>query len=398
MVTSLATSDSSSTFTSERAFQRVLVWFDSSNHVHRDLAYHPECPERITTCVQALATKAKDCVLLTDIANEEDGYRRDLLANDEDNDALIVSSTPFTDDQLAYARSMLLQTHSNDAMVTGLEKSCAKARKERLESGRPGGTLGHMGYVDSGDTYVTTESFGVVLRATAAWIQAVDVALTGSPTLALTRPPGHHATRDTANGFCLVNFAATAALHAIQKYPERVQWVAIVDWDVHYGQGVADIVEQYPKQIRYVSIHQVPAFPYMGQSKQFNAQGNVWTLPMPPDTTWTCGYQDLWEQALDFAIGSSKDDDWNPDLVIVCAGYDALSSDDLASCALTASDFGKMTRALRQRLVQRVKQQSSPKPLPALMLGLEGGYQLQDAGASGNLAEAVVETVRALAE
>ena len=115
---------------------------------------------------------------------------------------------------------------------------------------------------------------------------------------------------------------------------------------------------------------------------------------MPPDTTWTCGYQDLWNQALDFCVTPKNDDaseaddvDWIPDLVIVCAGYDALSSDELASCSLTAADFGRMTRTLRQRL----------DGIP-LMLGLEGGYQLGEAGAAGNLPDAVVETVRALAE
>lgn len=122
----------------------------------------------------------------------------------------------------------------------------------------------------------------------------------------------------------------------------------------------------------------------MGESKGVQGGGNVLTLPMPADTTWTCGYQTLFDQALDFCVS----DEWQPDLVIVCAGYDALSSDELANCSLSAQDFGRMTRTLQQRL----------PPQTALMLGLEGGYQLGDVGPSGNLPQAVVETVRALAE
>ena len=169
-------------------------------------------------------------------------------------------------------------------------------------------------------------------------------------------------------------------MHALTK-PE-VHRVSIVDWDVHYGQGVADIVAHHPG-IRYVSTHQRQAFPYMGQSKEV-LQGNILTLPMPADTTWTCGFQALWDEALEFVCN----DAWRPDVVVVCAGFDALGSDELASCSLTAADFGRMTRALKQRI----------GPSTPLVLGLEGGYQLQESGPAGNLPMAVVETVRALAD
>ena len=344
----------------------IPVWFDSSNDLHRDLRYHPEQPERITACVKALSQES--CVKLMDIAPNP----KIMLGES----STIVESSPFDGATLQRARDILLQTHDPE-LVTNLETACHYAKENRISQGTD--PLGHMGYIDSGDTYVTTESWGVILRATAAWMQAVDQALeSGKPTFALTRPPGHHATRSESNGFCLVNFAAAAALHAL-KHPQ-VQRVSILDWDVHYGQGVADIVKGN-SNIRYVSTHQVPSFPYMGQVKEIQ-DGNILTLPMPADTTWTCGYQTLFDQALDFVAG---DDNWQPDLVIVCAGYDALGSDDLASCSLTAADFGSMTRALKSRINQT-----------PLMFGLEGGYQLQDAGAAGNLQAAVVETVRAL--
>jgi acetoin utilization deacetylase AcuC-like enzyme len=273
-----------------------------------------------------------------------------------------------------------------------------------LTAGKDG--LGFIGRIDE-DTYVTTETFDVCLRATATWMRAVDDCWKGdhysssnnnnnsaenkrmiNAAVALTRPPGHHATFALQNGFCLYNFAAAAALHAISIGCRRV---CIVDWDVHYGQGCADIVRKFARRprnedeptIRYVSIHQTPAFPYEGEKTEIIDEV-VLTLPMPPDTTWTCGYQDLWDRALDFCSSAT----WKPDLVIVCAGYDALANDMLASCSLTAHDFGCMTRRLRARVGDQV----------GIVIGLEGGYCLTDGGPSGNLADAVLATVRALVE
>jgi acetoin utilization deacetylase AcuC-like enzyme len=291
-----------------------------------------------------------------------------------------------------------------------------------------------MGYIDA-DTYVTTASFDVCLRAMAIWVRAVDDAVaavtdddaftTTAPatyTLALTRPPGHHATYDSSNGFCLYNFAAAAAFHAVvTSGNQRRARVAILDWDVHYGQGVADIVgrrqqcdrngtmteeeEPWQNHVRYASIHQTPAFPYQGEKRQ--TVGNVRTIPVPPDTTWTCGYKEAYIDALDFLLCGDKDDDdddsscWHPDVVIVCAGYDALASDELAGTSLTQDDYYRMTRLLRERL--RKQEQSTTtgqrrRPVK-LMLGLEGGYQLgDDCGPSGNFPQALVRTLEALLE
>mmetsp|Transcript_8884 Transcript_8884/g.12645 ORF Transcript_8884/g.12645 Transcript_8884/m.12645 type:complete len:121 (-) Transcript_8884:4-366(-) len=112
--------------------------------------------------------------------------------------------------------------------------------------------LGFVGRVDD-DTYITTETYDVCLRATAAWIRAVDHSVASaspSPTccshsMALTRPPGHHATKNMASGFCIFNFCAVAALHAAEKYGLQV---SIFDWDVHYGQGVVDIVKGHDQR------------------------------------------------------------------------------------------------------------------------------------------------------
>jgi len=354
------------------------VLFDSSNYLHRDITYHPEQPARITSCVQALENfrieNGGALLELIDVATGPPTLVEGVQA---------VKHEPFTDAELDHARDMLLQAHTDD-LVVKLEERCRNSREQRIQEGKP--SLGHMGYIDA-DTFVTTESFGVCLRATAAWIRAVNIAeASGFPAMALTRPPGHHAEAKLSNGFCLFNFAAAAALHALQDPSKRV---SILDWDVHYGQGVADIMKSH-ERARYVSIHQTPAFPYMGESPQtFGDHNNIRTIPMPAGTSWACGYKELFEKSLNFVC---KQSEWEPDLVIVCNGYDALDSDELASCSLQAADFGKMTLLLSDHL------DKASNKRPALILGLEGGYQLSKMAGGGGLQDAVVQTARALTE
>ena len=201
--------------------------------------------------------------------------------------------------------------------------------------------------------------------------------------MALTHPPGHHATFKSSNRFCIFNFAAAAAIHALESDPSLK--VSILDWDVHYGQGVADIIQKHDRA-RYVSIHQSPAFPYMGS--KFGVQGecrNVMTIPIIPDTTWGCGYREKFENEV---LPFLRSDTWEPDLTLICAGYDALDSDELASVSLNASDYGEMTTKLLAHL-------GSGKG-SSVALGLEGGYQLREIPNGGNLADAVTETIRSL--
>jgi acetoin utilization deacetylase AcuC-like enzyme len=357
----------------DSATRPFLILYDSTNDQHRDIRFHYEIPERISACVRAIQQFQHDRpdvrVDLVDVAPETE--------RQTPSSEIEKRYDPFSDEELAHARQILLQTHE-EKLVTSLEEVCRKAKERRLQEGKT--ALGHIGYIDSGDTFVTTETFDVCLRAAAAWIRATDNI--GGMAMALTRPPGHHATYNQQNGFCLYNFAAAAAIHAI-KY-RGISKVSILDWDVHYGQGVADIAARHDG-IRYVSIHQTPAFPYEGETKQ--TKGNVMTLPMPPDTTWTCGYADAFDTALRFCATRGE---WEPELVIICAGYDALSNDALASTSLDATDYATMSRKLCQHLAASCSQP------PRLMLGLEGGYHLGNPGASGNLPSAVVETVQAL--
>lgn len=368
------------------------IFFDSTNHWHRDIEYHPEQAERIQACIQAILDYKKQTtdssVHLVDVAPEEAAEE----AASESSD--VVSNEPFSTKELNHARAMLVEAHSED-YVFKLEQKCRNSRQRRLDGGK--NPLGFIGYLDEGDTFLTTESYDVCLRATAAWIRAVNVVLDDDKdndtdivkaAMALTRPPGHHATASLANGFCIFNFAAAAALHVIHHYPSIK--VSILDWDVHYGQGVADIV-QHKDRIRYVSIHQTQAFPYQGETRRiFGQYSNILTIPIAADNTWTCGYKQYFHNV---ALPFVQSDEWQPDLVIVCAGYDALASDELASVSLTAPDYGEMTRGLVEHVCKDRRDDMQPG---CVVLGLEGGYQLREGIAGGNLADAVLETVRAL--
>jgi acetoin utilization deacetylase AcuC-like enzyme len=212
------------------------------------------------------------------------------ISDDEDE---MIGRDPFSREELNHARGMLLKAHSSK-LIQSLETRCRESRQRRIQEGRD--PLGFVGNIDE-DTYVTIGSFDVCLRATAAWIRAVDHALEHkSPAMSLTRPPGqHHVTSETANGFCLVNFAAAAAIHAMEAH-SRLK-ISIFDCDVHYGQGVAQILPKY-NRARYVSIHQTPAFPYLGEKFAVSGDHNndILTIPIPADTTWTCGYREKFEE------------------------------------------------------------------------------------------------------
>ena len=364
------------------------VFYDSSNSQHRDQQYHPEQPSRIDKCVELLQSHEQESSMeklfdLIDVSPTKD-KRLHGFSGSENNG---IEVQPFSESFLSKARSILAEVHTEE-LVSSLETRCRASRQHRIENGKD--PLGFIGNIDH-DTFLTTESYDVCLRATASWMRCVETVMDGtaSSSMALTRPPGHHATKTLPNGFCLFNFAAAAAVHALSL--PNCNKVSIIDWDVHYGQGVADIVSTYP-DIRYVSMHQVPAFPYLGQSKAVvGIHKNIMTIPIAADSTWTCGYELAFtEDLLPFCYDENE---WDADLVIVCAGYDALSSDELASCSLVANDYAKMTKLLKEFI--EYDKRDGKKRNVGLIFGLEGGYQLRDNVPGGNLADAVLETMKA---
>ena len=221
------------------------------------------------------------------------------------------------------------------------------------------------GYLD-GDTAVSPRSYDVALLAVSAWLDGVDQVLTtGNPAFVLARPPGHHAESDRGMGFCLFSNAAIAAYYALEQ--PGINRVAILDWDVHHGNGTQAIVENHP-QIAYCSLHQFPCYPGTGQASERGAYNNVLNLPLAPGGTVEV-YQPLFQNKVVPFLA-----DFQPDLLIVSAGYDANAADPLASMNLQPQDYGLFTEYCL-RLTRRI------------VFGLEGGYDLSA------LSQSVVATI-----
>ena len=216
------------------------------------------------------------------------------------------------------------------------------------------------------DTPISPRSYDIALLAVSAWLDGVDQVLaTQNPAFVLARPPGHHAERNTGMGFCLFSNAAIASFHALQQ--PGIQRVAILDWDVHHGNGTQEIVENN-SQIAYCSLHQSPCYPGTGKATEQGKHNNVLNLPMPPGST-LADYQPLFEQKV-----MPFFQNFQPDLLIISAGYDANADDPLAGISLNPEDYGLFTHYCLQ-LTRRI------------VFGLEGGYHLTA------LAQSVVATI-----
>lgn len=229
--------------------------------------------------------------------------------------------------------------------------------------------LAHQGggYLDP-DTPVSPKSYEAALLAVNAWLDGVEVVLgeQGSA-FVLARPPGHHAVRERGMGFCLLSNAAIAAHYALSQ--PTVKRVAILDWDVHHGNGTQALVENNP-QIAYCSLHQSPAYPGTGRASEQGLYQNVLNIPMAPGSNLT-DYAPRFERTVLPFLRT-----FQPDLLIVSAGYDANESDPLADIALQPEAFGAFTQFCRTLQ-------------PQILFGLEGGYDYPA------LAQSVVETIKA---
>ncbi len=210
------------------------------------------------------------------------------------------------------------------------------------------------------DTVLSPGSAQAALHAAGAGVAAVDLVFGGEARRAFcaVRPPGHHATRDIAMGFCLFNSVAVAAAHALDRY--GLTRVAIVDFDVHHGNGTQAIFEAEPR-VQYVSSHQMPLYPDTGHRSE-RGVGNIVNLPLAPGTDGA-RFRDVWRERLLPEI-----DAFAPQLLLVSAGFDAHRDDPLAQLELDADDFGWLTGEL-VRLADRHAD-------GRLVSMLEGGYDL----------------------
>ncbi len=219
------------------------------------------------------------------------------------------------------------------------------------------------------DTVMNAASWEAALGAAGAALAAASHAHeTGTAAFAVIRPPGHHALRSRAMGFCLLANVVIAARHAQALGRERV---LIVDWDVHHGNGTQALVEADPT-IRFVSMHEWPAYPGTGLESE-RGVGNVFNVPRPAGLLPERYVSDL-RRAIHQAT-----DRWTPDLVLISAGYDSMAGDPLGGFTLEPQHYAELVTAIRERA-----------PAPPIAGVLEGGYD------PGRVADGVMATLKAL--
>jgi acetoin utilization deacetylase AcuC-like enzyme len=296
--------------------QAIALVDDTLFDEHRARGYHPERPERLVAARRAVAAVTERGVEFTRLG------ARDAEADE------------------------LARVHT-DAYVEVLERY-----------------NGLFAALDD-DTYLTPRSVAAAYRAAGGAVALVDQLL--APTgpdrgVAILRPPGHHARPDRGMGFCLFNNVAVAAAHARARGVGRV---AIVDWDVHHGNGTQDIFFGDPN-VLFVSMHQYPFYPGTGRAAEVGAgEGTGFTVNVPlsadaGDAVYGATFQELVLPVLS---------DFAPDLVLVSAGFDAHARDPLAGMTVTERGFGWMSTELR-RVAERSAQ-------GRIALFLEGGYDLE---------------------
>lgn len=254
-------------------------------------------------------------------------------------DVLRLAPRPATEDELA-------AVHTRDHIRS--IAAAAQAGGKRLDA----------------DTFVSSRSYEVALMAAGAPLVALDALLDGRARngYALVRPPGHHALPDQAMGFCLFNNVAVAARYALDHH--QLKRVMIVDYDVHHGNGTQEIFYEDPR-VLYVSTHQYPWYPGTGRSDEMGegeGLGTTVNIPLPAGADWPV-FDAIYRQVL-FPLA----DRFQPDLLLVSAGFDAHWRDPLGDFRLANVDFVILTRHLKDIAEEYCDGR--------LLLVQEGGYDI----------------------
>tara|TARA_B100000965_G_scaffold406213_1_gene443973 strand:- start:363 stop:1295 length:933 start_codon:yes stop_codon:yes gene_type:complete len=211
------------------------------------------------------------------------------------------------------------------------------------------------------ETPVSSGSLQATMRAAGAGIDAVNAIMKDetSNAFCIVRPPGHHACFDRSMGFCVFNNVAIAAHYLINNY--NFNNIAIIDFDVHHGNGTQDIFYENSK-VHYYSTHQYPLYPGTGDINEVGV-GNIINAPLSAGTD-SSTYQKIFDERIMYNLDKQK-----PDFVIISAGFDAHKKDPLASINLTENDF--------QIITQKLKLIANKYCDGRIISMLEGGYDIQ---------------------
>ena len=242
-----------------------------------------------------------------------------------------------------FDRALLEITHNSD-YINFVEKSFPKKGLSFLD----------------GDTIVSPGSKHATLDAVGSIISAIDGVQNKDfkNAFCAVRPPGHHAEKNKAMGFCIYNNVAVGANYLINKY--KLNKVAIIDFDVHHGNGTQDIFYDNEKVV-YISTHQYPYYPGSGTEKEKGKYNNIFNIPLPAGTT-SEEYLNAYELVL------KKIKEFRPEFILLSAGFDAHKDDPLAQLQLESKDFYNITK----RTLELSKQYCDGKVVSIL----EGGYDL----------------------
>jgi acetoin utilization deacetylase AcuC-like enzyme len=269
----------------------------------------------------------------------------------------------------------VLEALEHPDFVPLLREEAPEATREQLERAHPAPYVEAILALQPGegetiaidpDTLASHGTPGAILRAAGGAVAAVDAVMEGwaSAAFAAVRPPGHHAEKARAMGFCLFNNVAVAAYHARVKW--GLQRVAVVDFDVHHGNGTQDIFQHEPG-LFYASSHQFPCYPGTGRASE-HGMGNIFNAPLPPGADGPA-FRAAWEGVLLPALDAFK-----PELLIVSAGFDAHRADPLAELRVETADFAWIT----DRLLAMADAHCGGR----IVSVMEGGYNLRALAAS----------------
>ncbi|MDG1445656.1 MAG: histone deacetylase family protein [Methylophilaceae bacterium] len=208
------------------------------------------------------------------------------------------------------------------------------------------------------DTAMGPMSLAATLHATGAVIHATDLVMKGSVDNAFCciRPPGHHAGRANSAGFCIFNHVAAGVAYALEQYP--LTRAAIIDFDVHHGDGTEDIIKDNPN-VLFCSTFQHPFYPYKGTESTSNHLLNIPLAAKSDGATFRHLFETIYKPALD---------DFKPEIIFISAGFDAHINDPLADLALTKDDYIWMTAFIKKIAKKYANNR--------IISSLEGGYHL----------------------